>query len=184
MNVPAIISNNKKTIIAIGAVSVVLVVIYIVIKYLKQSVIKQNSSKMRTSGKGRNIIKKFEGLRLTAYHCSAGALTIGWGHTGADVYEGKTITQAEAERLFDGDLVRFERIIQGLNVDLTQNQFDALVSFAFNTGATTSTLYSLVKKNPSNPAIAAEFRRWRLAGGKIVQGLVNRREDEIKLYFS
>jgi lysozyme len=185
MKVPAVIVQNRKTVLAIGAVSLTCAILYILYKYLKQSVIKSNSMEMQISEKGKDFIVKLEGgYVLTGYADVGGVPTIGAGHTGAGVSVGKQISLAEAKRLFDADVLRFERIIQGLNVSLTQNQFDALVSFCYNTGATKSTLYNLVKEDASNPAIANEFRKWKFVNGKVITGQVNRREKEIDLYFS
>lgn len=132
-------------------------------------------------------IKRFEGLRLKAYSDVAGVLTIGYGHTSAagapKVYAGQTITEADAEKILMSDLAKFEaRVSRLVKVPLTDNQFAVLVSFDFNTGALhKSTL--LKKLNAGDyDAVPAELMKWVNAGGKRVQGLVNRRAAEAGLW--
>lgn len=141
---------------------------------------------METSIKGIDLIKRFEGLKLTAYKCAAGVLTIGYGHTGSDVKPGMSITRERAEQLLVSDLERFEKGVDALNMKVNQNQFDALVSFSFNLGVAALSGSTLVKKarvNPNDPAIRTEFAKWVNAGGKRLDGLVRRRTDEASLYF-
>lgn len=139
---------------------------------------------MKTSNRGLMLIKHFEGLRLRAYRCSAGVWTLGYGHT-SGVSPDSEITKEEAEHLLRIDVRDAEACISAhVNVPLTQNQFDALVSFIFNLGCghfSTSTL--LRKLNHGNYSGAAEeFPRWVKAGGVIMPGLVHRREDERTLF--
>jgi len=132
------------------------------------------------------MLKQFEGLRLKAYQDSAGVWTIGYGHT-KKAYPGMVITRAEAERLLRQDLVRFERAVRDrATVPLTQNQFDALVSFSFNVGVGAFSKSTLLKRlNQKDYAGAKqEFKRWVYAGGRRLQGLVNRREREAQLFLS
>lgn len=134
------------------------------------------------------MLKRHEGCRLTAYRCPAGVWTIGYGHTGDDVREGMTITQREAERLLADDLRKFEEEVERVmaGVSLTQGQFDALTVFAYNVGPSAfrnSTLARMVRKNPNNPLIRGEFRRWIRAKGEVLPGLVRRREEEANVYF-
>lgn len=140
---------------------------------------------MKISQKGIAVIKQFEGLRLTAYKCPAGVLTIGYGSTGAHVKPGMTITAQEAERLLLDDISRFEVGVQEvIKKPLTQGQFDALVSFSFNVGLGAlreSTLAAKLKAGDIACA-ANEFARWSKAGGKILPGLVKRREAERALF--
>ena len=91
---------------------------------------------MRTSQEGINLIKRFEGCRLTAYRCPAGKITIGYGHT-AGVKMGQTITQTQAESFLKDDLIKYEKLVEKYDrvYHWNQNQFDALVSFAFNIGS-------------------------------------------------
>ncbi|WP_312480050.1 lysozyme [Kosakonia cowanii] len=146
---------------------------------------------MRISDKGISLIKQFEGLRLTAYKDAVGVLTIGYGWTqpvdGKPIRPGMTIKEETAERLLRTGLVGYESDVSKLvKVKLTQGQFDALVSFAYNLGArelSTSTL--LQKLNAGNYAGAAdEFPRWNKAGGKALAGLTRRREAERALFLS
>ena len=86
---------------------------------------------------GIDLIKHFEGCRLTSYQDSVGVWTVGFGHTGSDVRPYMHITEEEAEQLLKDDLVRFEKCVNDLvKVDINQNEFDALVSFSFNLGTT------------------------------------------------
>lgn len=142
---------------------------------------------MRVSKKGIDLIKKFEGLRLTAYVCPAGVLTIGYGHTGADVKPGMRISEEEAERLLWKDTESAQQTVSSfVSVKLNQNEYDALVSFTFNVGPTAfvnSTLLRLLNHGADRKVVAGEFGRWVKAGSdKPVPGLVRRREEEKKLF--
>lgn len=139
---------------------------------------------MRASNQLIDKIKEFEGLHLNAYNCPAGVPTIGAGHT-RGVKLGQSITMAQADALLKGDLLPCEKYVNSLNLDLTQNQFDALVDFAFNCGVgnlRNSTLLKKVRINAPVDEIQAEFRRWNKSGGKVLQGLVTRREWEAQMY--
>jgi lysozyme len=141
---------------------------------------------MRTSRTGIELIKAHEGLRLDAYLCPAGVPTIGYGHT-YNVKMGDRITEEQAEKFLIGDLIVAETEVNRYGFDLTQNQFDALVSFVFNVGAgnfRSSTLLKRLKANPNDPDIANQFKRWVYGGGKVLPGLVRRRNEEAKLYFT
>ena len=175
--------NAKPIFIAIASGSIALVAVVGILVRRKFS----GGLDMKISNNGLNTIKQFEGCRLTAYQDVKGVWTIGYGHTGG-VYYGQTITQAEADTLFRQDLAKFESGVARLcyGVTLTQNQFDALVSFAYNCGLSalgSSTLLKKIKANPNDKSIAAEFKKWCYSGGKIVQGLANRRTAEAQLYF-
>jgi lysozyme len=147
----------------------------------------------KISKKGLDLIKKFEGLKLKPYLCSAGVPTIGYGNT---LYEnGKKvslkdtiITEQRATELLSNSLQNLEQHVDSFcRDDINQNQFDALVSFAFNLGPynlKSSTLLKKVNKNPNDPTIRDEFMRWTKAGGKVLKGLVERRQCEADLYFS
>lgn len=140
---------------------------------------------MKTSNKGIELIKRHEGFRARAYRCPAGILTIGYGHTGG-VKSGDVITEAQGEAYLRADLATAERAVNAAKVPLSQNQFDALISFTFNVGVgnfNRSTLLRKIRVNANDPTIANEFRKWRNGGGKVLPGLVKRREDELKLYF-
>ncbi|WP_207696131.1 lysozyme [Enterococcus sp. DIV0212c] len=139
---------------------------------------------MKISQEGRNLIKKWEGLRLIAYQDSVGVWTIGYGHT-KGVYAGMTITEAQANAFLDEDIKTHAiGIFQYTTVQLNQNQFDALVSFHFNLGpyilAGSQLLIYINSKNWTSAA--NEMKRYIYAGGQILQGLVNRRNDEATLF--
>lgn len=140
---------------------------------------------MKTSSNGRALIRNAEGDRPTAYYCPAGVLTIGVGHTGPDVKPGMRITQAESDALLSADLAKFEKAVaRNVKVPLTQNQFDALVSFTYNLGEgslKSSTLLKRVNAGDMGGA-AAEFIKWNKAGGKVLGGLTKRRAEEAALF--
>lgn len=139
---------------------------------------------MHISQKGLDLIKSFEGLRLSAYKCPAGVWTIGYGTT-AGVKPGQSITKERAEELLRDDVKRFEdQVLRLVKVPLTQGQFDALVSFTYNLGAANlgnSTLLRLLNAGDYKGA-AAQFDRWTKAGGKELPGLVKRRAAERALF--
>lgn len=145
---------------------------------------------MKTSDRGINFIKNFEKLRLEAYPDPVGIWTIGYGHTGG-VKPGDKVTEEEAEKLLRHDLQIAENEINRLDLWLTQNRFDALVSFVFNVGTgnfRSSTLRKKLLENPDDPSIFDEFKRWKYGkvNGKsvVLPGLVKRREAEAKLYMT
>lgn len=131
-------------------------------------------------------LKRFEGLSNEAYYDPAGVLTIGYGHTGPDVRPGDVISKYWAEHLLKADLYDVEKAVDQLAVAVTQPQFDALVSFAFNLGIyklKTSTLLKTIRNGGSMREIKAEFKKWVYAGGKVQPGLVKRREWEARRFF-
>lgn len=141
---------------------------------------------MRTSKKGIELIKKHEGLKLAAYICPSGKPTIGYGHT-KDVLLGDVITKEEAERLLIEDLVTVENEINRHNLNINQNQFDALASFVYNVGVgnfRSSTLLKKIKADSNDRDIERQFNRWVYSKGKVLPGLVKRRKEEAKLYFT
>jgi lysozyme len=141
---------------------------------------------MKTSINGLNLIKNFEGLRRQAYKCPAGIWTIGYGHT-TDVNVGDVITEMQAISLLSQDVAESERAVnQYVHVPLTQNQFDALVSFVFNLGVgdfRSSTLLKKINAGDDDGA-AQEFGRWIHVDGKTLPGLVRRREAERVLFLN
>lgn len=131
------------------------------------------------------FVAQFEGLSLKAYRCPAGILTIGYGHTGSDVFEGQAITKDEALDLLADDLRKhFDAIKRMITVEVTENQCIALLSFAFNVGATNFQRSSVRKNlNRGAPLQAAEsFLLWNRAGGKVLPGLTRRRNAERRLF--
>lgn len=138
---------------------------------------------LEQSETGENLTKSFEGYSLTAYRDGAGVPTIGWGHT-LGVEMGQTITSEQAEDFFLSDTASAVAAVNACATACTQNQFDALVDFAFNEGnhaLATSTLLSLHNAGDYAGA-AAQFARWDIAGGEVEQGLVKRRAAEARLY--
>ena len=140
---------------------------------------------MLISQNGIDLIKSFEGFRAKTYVCPAGKKTIGWGHTGSDVFEGQTITEKEAEEILRKDLIFAETsVIELVDRPLTQNQFDALVSFVFNVGRgnfSKSTLRKLLNSGDIKKA-SAEFDKWIYSNGSVLSGLVERRKREKALF--
>jgi lysozyme len=131
------------------------------------------------------LLKKFEGCKLKAYRCPANVCTIGYGHTSAagtpTVIDGMTITQKQADDILWQDLVKYETAVQGLvTQDLTQHQFDVLVDFAYNAGVGALKSSTLLKKINAGDfdAVPAELMKWTKGGGKVLPGLVRRRQAE------
>lgn len=147
---------------------------------------------MNISGNGINVIKSFEGLRLHAYLDSASIWTIGYGTiiyiNGVPVKQGDVITKEQADDIMSFQLKRYVAAINSLvTSSINQQQFDSLVSFAYNLGIGAfkgSTLLKSVNANPNDPAIKDELLKWVRASGKVVQGLVKRRQREAEFYFS
>jgi len=132
-----------------------------------------------------NLLKRFEGCKLKAYRCPAGICTIGYGHTSAagapEVVDGMTITQTRADEILKRDLVKYESaVLSLLKVELTQNQFDVLVDFAYNAGVGSLKTSTLLKKVNAGDldAVPAELMKWTKGGGKVLPGLVRRRNAE------
>ena len=141
---------------------------------------------MRASKKAYDIIQEFEGCRLDAYQDSVGVWTIGYGHT-KTAKKGMRIDRREANRLLLEEVARHANGVAALlKTDVNQNQFDALVSFAFNLGVGALSKSTLLRKLNSGDTAgaAAEFDRWVYAGGKKLNGLVRRRDAERKLFES
>lgn len=138
---------------------------------------------------GKELIKQFEGCKLKAYLCPAGIPTIGYGHTEgltkADVTNGRTITQQQADTLLDIDYAKYEKQVEdSVKTELNENQLGALTSFAYNLGINAlrnSTLMKHINGGDFKQA-AGEFERWVRAGGKILPGLVKRRAAERALF--
>lgn len=139
---------------------------------------------LRASPEVKAFIKSFETLELATYDDGAGVLTIGWGHT-SGVQPGMKITRTQAEDWFRADLGVAEGVVRlFVKVPLAQHEYDALVSFIFNVGGGNfgkSTMRTCLNELRYEDA-ADEFPKWRLAGGKVMRGLVRRRAAE-KLIF-
>lgn len=137
---------------------------------------------MNISNKGKEFIKSFEGLRLKAYKCieSEKYYTIGYGHYGKDVTKDMTITKVQADQLFDNDIKKY---VDGVNKAKlgflpNQNQFDALVSFAFNLGVGILEDF----KGMTSKEVSEEMLLYVNSGGILLEGLVRRRKEEVKLF--
>ncbi len=138
---------------------------------------------MKITEPGKALIKRFEGLRLKAYRCSAHVLTIGWGST-KGVKEGDEITLSEAEDRFNSDLNVFDTGVSRLSPGLTPEQHSAVTSFAFNLGLGAyqrSTLRMKANRGEHEEA-AREFHKWCRGGGKVLKGLLLRRQAEARMY--
>jgi len=158
-----------------------------VIDALADSFGMQRMDARKTSTAGRNLIRDFEGERLTAYPDPAtngDPWTIGVGHTGPDVHKGLTITREHSDKLLSDDLARFEAGVNKLASETTQAQFDALVSFSFNVGLGNLTRSTLLKKHNAGDyaGAQAEFAKWNKAAGKVMPGLTRRRAAEAAMY--
>lgn len=147
----------------------------------------------KVSQKGLDLIKRFEGLELKPYKCPAGIPTIGYGNTyypsGSKVkLTDPVITKEKAEELLKFLLGSYEKSVDSFcRDDINQNQFDALVSFAYNCGVNnlkSSTLLKKVNANPQDVTIRNEFMKWNKTGGRVLAGLTKRRQAEADLYFS
>jgi lysozyme len=137
------------------------------------------------SSDGLHLTESFEGCKLTAYRDVKGVLTIGYGHTGPEVFPGMTITQAQAEQFLAADIIWASNFVnRNVTVVLTQHQFDSLVDLTFNIGVGNflhSTLLKLI--NAGVPAQAAlQFASWCKSGGQYIAGLARRRQAEAKLF--
>lgn len=147
---------------------------------------------MKLDSNGYKLIQGFEGLKLSAYKDSAGIPTIGYGNityeNGSKVKMGDKISEDNADLLFQYFANRFASQVDAVvTATVNQNQFNAMVSLAYNIGIgafSKSTLLKKVNKNSCDPTIKDEFMKWVNAGGKKIQGLVNRREKESKVYFN
>jgi len=139
---------------------------------------------MEISEEGKALIKKFEGCELDSYVCSGGVWTIGYGHT-AGVKQGDKINQDEADHLLTEDLEEFEGYVNNaVEVALDQNQFDALVAWTFNLGPSnlkSSTMLEVLNEEKYSK-VPSEMKRWNKAGGKVLEGLIRRRDAEALLF--
>ncbi len=154
---------------------------------------------MRMSDNGLELLKQWEGFKLEVYKDSAGLPTIGVGHLltkselasskivigGVPVQYADGLTDQQVLDLLSQDVTPADQAVNtGVTVELNQNQFDALVSFTFNVGVgafTSSTLLKVLNQQQYDQ-VPTQLLRWTRAGGQVVQGLVNRRQNEIKLW--
>ena len=138
---------------------------------------------MNIGNKGLELIKSFEGCRLSSYKCPAGVWTIGYGHT-SGVYEGMTITQEQADNMLREDVKYYANAVDRYNsrFNFTQEEFDALTSFTYNCGV--GSLQAVMSCCNTKQEIAEECKLYNKGGGVVLPGLVRRREEEYKLFMS
>ena len=145
---------------------------------------------MEYSKDGLHLTEQFEGVRLTAYPdpgTGGDPWTIGYGHTGADIHAGFTITQAQAEEYLRQDVQKAAANVNThVKVEITQDEFDALVDFAFNCGCGNLDTSTLLKKLNAgdHEGAAQEFLKWDMAGGHHMAGLLRRRQAEAALFLT
>jgi lysozyme len=144
---------------------------------------------MQTSEEGIDLIKYFEGWRARAYRDSVGVWTIGYGHTAAaglpHPRSGMTISKEEGERILKKDLKSYEKAVSdALKVRVTQNQFDALVSFCYNVGPGNLRKSSVLRYVNAGmiQQVPSRLMLWNKAGGRILLGLTRRRAAEGELF--
>jgi len=154
---------------------------------------------MKTGERGLALIKEFEGCKLSAYQCPAGVWTIGIGSThygdGTPVTKSRTLpSEGAALALLAATIGKYEKAVNDVGVELTQNEFDACVCLAYNIGVgdkivgkggfCNSTLVKMLKAGDDKAEIAKQFLRWDKAGGKSLAGLTRRRKAEMDLFLS
>ena len=141
-------------------------------------------NKMKISEDGLELIKKFEGCETTAYQDSVGVWTIGFGHT-KGVEEGQTCSIEDAESMLADEMDEYEGYINNMvKVELQQHEFDALVAWVYNLGPTNlgeSTMLKVLNGGQFD-RVPEEMNRWTRAGGKILEGLVRRRQAESLMF--
>ena len=139
---------------------------------------------MNISNEGISLIKKFEGCELEAYQDAVGVWTIGYGHT-KNVKEGMTVSKEQADNMLLNELDEYcEHVEKAVTVDLKQCEFDALVSWTYNLGPTNLNNSTMLKvlNNKEYNEVPNQINRLNKAGGKVLQGLVRRREAEALLF--
>lgn len=147
---------------------------------------------MKIGEKGLALIKEFEGCKLESYKCPAGIWTIGIGSTryanGSPVKANQALpSEAAALHILAQTLSPYEHAVNAIGVELTQNEYDALVCLCYNIGSAnliSSTLVRMLKAKEPKSEIAEQFLRWNKAGGKVLAGLTRRRNAEAELFLS
>jgi lysozyme len=146
--------------------------------------LKYGENNMQISQEGLSLFKKFEGCELKAYHCAAGVPTIGYGSTHGVTMD-MEITQEEADKLLMEDVAKFEgSVTRAVKVPLSQNQYDAIVSWTFNLGPSnlsSSTMLRVLNEGEYDE-VPSQIRRWNKAGGRVLEGLIRRRDAEALLF--
>ncbi|MDA8928923.1 lysozyme [Gammaproteobacteria bacterium] len=139
---------------------------------------------MKISVEGLSLIKNFEGLELNAYQCAAGVWTIGYGHT-KGVFEGQTIKKAEADEMLVLEMEEYEKAVNdAVTISIDQCMFDALVSWTYNLGPSNLNASTMLKVLNSGDydGVPEQIKRWNKAGGKVLEGLIRRRNAEALLF--
>jgi lysozyme len=148
---------------------------------------------MKLNNDGYHLITKFEGFSSKPYLCPAKIPTIGFGNcyytnNKKVTLLDKPITEIEAFEMFKSIADKFaDKVSKLVTYPINQNQFNSLVSICYNIGVAAfqiSTLLKMVNENANNPKIKDQFLRWNKAGGKVINGLTKRRENEVLVYFS
>lgn len=132
-----------------------------------------------------DLIRRWEGCKLAAYQCSAGVWTIGWGSTGPGIAKGVKWTQEQADKRLHDDVRRFaEGVFGAVTYEATPAQLGAMISLAYNIGIGAFRSSTLLRKFNAGDVSGAgcQLERWNKAGGKVIQGLTNRRRDELAVY--
>lgn len=145
---------------------------------------KQREEEVIITDEGFHLIKRYEGLMLKPYKCPGGYWTIGYGRVIKNP-DHPPITKEQAIEFLIEDIERFEKkVLRQVKVPITQNQLSALVSFTYNTGAGALQRSTLLRKlnRGDYEGAAAEFRRWKFAGGKVQRGLIKRRAAEAAIF--
>jgi lysozyme len=147
---------------------------------------------MKLNARGYDLIKQYEGYSDRPYLCPAGIPTIGFGNTYYPNGSKVKLTDKQITREYANEMLQFvadnfaKEVSKSIKSIISQNQLNALTSFAYNLGMTNfknSTLLKKVNANPNDPTIKEEFLKWNKSNGKILQGLINRRRAESNLYF-
>lgn len=140
---------------------------------------------MKISNTGKDLIKHFESLKLKSYQDSVGVWTIGYGHT-KGVKKGMIATEKEANAMFEHELEEYQGYIEGLDIEFTQDQFDALTSWVYNLGPANLVSSTLLKRLKSRDFwdVPNQIMRWNMAGGNALLGLSRRRAAEALLFES
>ncbi len=136
---------------------------------------------MRTGINGLNLLKSSESCRLKAYADATGTWTIGWGHTGG-VNPGDVITQAQADAYLVDDLLKVERVLNANNLDLNQNQFDAMVDLLYNAGTGVIKNFIPLIQNENWDGATALISKYHFSKGVSLPGLVTRRAKDVVLF--
>ena len=147
----------------------------------KASIYRNN---MKIGTQGLELLKHFEGLELNAYQCAAGVWTIGYGHT-KGVEKGMSISEARANEMLEEEMAEYENYVNTyVTAELSQCQFDAMVSWVYNLGGgnlKSSTLLKVLNSGDYD-GVPAQMMRWNKAGGKVLEGLTRRRQAEADLF--